>query len=99
MDSGQDPLTSEWCAKSLHQTCGGGIVRGGGRCQCSCHQPKARTTIEAAKVICDSIKTAEIIFRDENGTVILTMDAGSVKPGDTVSCKVPEPQDITITLI
>ena len=54
---------------------------------------------EAAKVICDMIKTAEIVFRDENGTIVLTMDAGAVKPGDTVSCKVPVPEDITITLI
>ena len=42
---------------------------------------------EAAKVICDAIKTAEIIFRDEIGNKLFTAYVGTFSPERQSSTK------------
>jgi hypothetical protein len=59
---------------------------------------KNALSIIAGKVICDSIKSAEIVYKDENGQVIVTVPIGKVSSGDQIKAKVPEPDDLWITL-
>lgn len=50
----------------------------------------------AAKIISNSIRTAEIVYKDDNGQMVFTHDLGKVSPGYTINAKVPEPGDFTI---
>ena len=51
---------------------------------------------EAAIVICDAIRTAEIVFRDGAGNKLFEVGVGEVRPGDTIEYKVPVPEQIKI---
>lgn len=55
-------------------------------------------SVIAGKVICDSIMSAEIVYKDENGQTVVTIPLGKVSSGNLINVKVPEPGDLRITL-
>lgn len=53
-------------------------------------------SLKAGKIISDSIRTAEIVYKDDSDQVVFTEYLGRVSPGYTINVKVPEAGDFTL---